>query len=179
MQQPTVIKQNMLHVMISMSQDAEYRITLDKIKGIVIAFFGVRDDDFVSSSRKHDVVVARTFYAVLCKKIIPGESLTSIGKSVGGRDHTTIISCLKRMRDYIELDTKNKRYFENLKAKILREELPHPKDAVYVPDKPIAEKVNEIKAEEEIFNLEDDVEEIKTIHASDNNYSYNRDKIYD
>lgn len=178
MQQPIAPQQNLLHVMISMSQDAEYRITLDKIKGIVIAFFGVRDDDFISSSRKHELVVARTFYSTLCKKILPTESLVSIGKSLGGRDHSTVITCLKRMRSYIDLDYKNKKYFDNLKAKILREELPHPKDAVYVPDKPIAEKVNEIKAEEEIFNLEDDVEEIKIIHAADNNYSYNRDKFY-
>ncbi|MGL4598527.1 MAG: helix-turn-helix domain-containing protein [Bacteroidia bacterium] len=71
----------------------------------------VEIDDFYSSSRKSEVVLARMLvivYAISNYKW----SLKKTGEHIGGRDHATVLSLYRRYNDYLEMKDQ-----EMLKAK--------------------------------------------------------------
>ena len=62
--------------------------------GQVSDVFGVAHKDIVGKSRKMEIVQARQVAMYLCRSLLD-TSLSSIGISFGGRDHTTVIHAIK------------------------------------------------------------------------------------
>ena len=56
--------------------------------------FGIKHKEIVGKSRKMEIVQARQVAMYLCRSIL-NASLSSIGISFGGRDHTTVIHAIK------------------------------------------------------------------------------------
>ncbi len=71
-------------------------ISVDEILRITAEYFKIRITDLKSSSRAKPVVVPRQIAMWLIKKFLD-KSLVEIGKTFGGRDHTTVINSLEKV----------------------------------------------------------------------------------
>jgi nicotinate-nucleotide adenylyltransferase len=75
-------------------------------------------DEIISTSRKSEIVDARRIVAAICKKNSK-LSLEKIGLQLGGRDHATILSALKRHSSLYESDKYYIKKFDNINYKFL------------------------------------------------------------
>ncbi|MES2802413.1 MAG: chromosomal replication initiator protein DnaA [Bdellovibrionota bacterium] len=71
-------------------------ISVDEILRITAEYFKIRITDLKSSSRAKPVVVPRQIAMWLIKKFLD-KSLVEIGRTFGGRDHTTVINSLEKV----------------------------------------------------------------------------------
>ncbi|MGL4993136.1 MAG: chromosomal replication initiator protein DnaA [Bacteroidales bacterium] len=77
------------------------QISPDQIKEVVCAYYQVDIKDFLSSSRKSEVVLARQVSMYLCKKYTD-LSYNSIGEVSGKRNHATVIHACRTITNYLE-----------------------------------------------------------------------------
>ncbi|MDR1476418.1 MAG: chromosomal replication initiator protein DnaA [Holosporales bacterium] len=78
-------------------------ITIDIIQKKVCEYYGVKFSDLISARRHKAVTMARQIAMYLCK-ILTTKSLPDIGKSFGGKDHSTVIHAVKKVKDLITRD---------------------------------------------------------------------------
>ena len=76
---------------------ASMRVTVDKIQRSVAEEFGVTLDDMASKRRARVVARPRQVAMYLCKQLTK-RSLPDIGRRFGGRDHTTVMHAVKRIK---------------------------------------------------------------------------------
>ena len=69
-------------------------ITLDEIQKKIAEFYNIKMADMHSSRRSRDIARPRQIAMYLSKKLT-SKSLPEIGRSFGGRDHTTVIHAVK------------------------------------------------------------------------------------
>lgn len=79
---------------------------------------GISWEEFVGPSRKRATCDVRAALAYIIYNRVGGYSLQAIGKMFGGRDHTTIINCLKNCQEY--LNSPAEANFQALYRKIFR-----------------------------------------------------------
>ena len=65
-------------------------VTIDLVKKEVASFYGLKVSDLNSKRRTQNIVFPRQIAMYLCRKLTDS-SLPVIGKSFGGRDHSTVI----------------------------------------------------------------------------------------
>lgn len=75
-------------------------IKIEDIQRVVAKHCGVRRDDMRSARRTANVVRPRQIAMYLCKTLTL-KSLPEIGRSFGGRDHTTILHAVRKMERLI------------------------------------------------------------------------------
>lgn len=85
-------------------------ITTDLILNIVAEHFDVTSKDIQSQKRNAEFVIPRQVYMYLCRELIE-TPLTNIAKTLGKKDHTTIIHGIKKIEEEMK-------YNEELKNKI-------------------------------------------------------------
>lgn len=85
-------------------------ITIELILNIVAEHFEVSPEDIRSQKRNAEFVTPRQVYMYLCRDIIE-TPLTNIAKSLGKKDHTTVIHGIKKIEEEMK-------YNEELKNKI-------------------------------------------------------------
>ena len=73
--------------------------------------------DLKSKSRTKPLVTARQVAMYLIKKHLD-KSLVEIGRSFGGKDHTTVINALRRIEDQQSKDSDLKRDIDELETRI-------------------------------------------------------------
>lgn len=73
-------------------------ISIEEIQRIVAEHFKIRVTDLKSTSRAKPIVVPRQIAMYLIKKFLD-RSLVDIGKAFGGKDHTTVINSLEKVRN--------------------------------------------------------------------------------
>jgi len=71
-------------------------ISVEEVMRIVSEYFKVRISDLKSSSRAKPIVIPRQIAMYLIKRFLD-KSLVEIGKTFGGRDHTTVINSLEKV----------------------------------------------------------------------------------
>ena len=71
-------------------------ISIEEIQRIVCEYYKIRIADIKSTSRARPIVVPRQIAMYLIKKFLD-KSLVDIGRSFGGRDHTTVINSLEKV----------------------------------------------------------------------------------
>lgn len=76
---------------------------IDRLKALVAAEFKIPVSDIVGKSRRQQTVRARQTAMWLVKETT-ALSVSSIARSFGGKDHTTVMYALKRVRENIERD---------------------------------------------------------------------------
>ncbi|MDR1034672.1 MAG: chromosomal replication initiator protein DnaA [Holosporales bacterium] len=99
------------HVTIDVAQEVlkdilrtnEKLITIDSIQRKVCEYYGVKLSDLISSRRHKAVTTARQIAMYLCKSLTT-RSLPDIGKGFGGKDHSTVIHAVKKIKDLIAND---------------------------------------------------------------------------
>ncbi len=92
-------------------------ITIDDIQKLVSDHYKVRLPDLKSKTRTRPLVVARQVAMWLVKKHLD-RSLVDIGRSFGGKDHTTVMNALRRIEDQLNKDSEIKRDVEDLESRI-------------------------------------------------------------
>ena len=99
------------------SPGSQREVTAELILQIVADHFGLTPLDITSQRRSKEIVYPRQITMYLCRSMmdIP---LQSIGKVLGGRDHTTIIHGCEKIAADIKKDDSLKNTIEILKKKI-------------------------------------------------------------
>lgn len=88
---------------IASNEEDNQVITIEKIKKTVVKYFSLKDSDMVAKRRTKDITYPRQIAMYLCRELTDF-SLPQIGKSFGGRDHTTVIHAYDTIKDKIDID---------------------------------------------------------------------------
>ncbi|MBD5626625.1 MAG: chromosomal replication initiator DnaA [Desulfovibrio sp.] len=74
-----------------------------EIVGFVARGFNLRAEDVLGTRRRPDLVLARQVAMYLCRRKL-GLSYPELGRAFGGRDHSTVIHAVKKIRKLLETD---------------------------------------------------------------------------
>lgn len=99
------------------SPDEKKIITPEYIISMVAEHFNVSVDDLSGNKRSSKIVIPRQVAMYLCREII-STPLKSIGKSLGNRDHTTVMHGIDKIENEIKNDENLKKTIDTLKKKI-------------------------------------------------------------
>ncbi len=97
--------------------DSASTLLIEDIQKMVSDHFRVKLVDLKSKSRAKPFVTARQVAMYLIKKNLD-KSLVQIGESFGGKDHTTVINAISRIKDQQDKDIELKRDIEELQSRI-------------------------------------------------------------
>src|SRR5512143_2552557 len=98
-----------LNILIAAAYPAQYPLTvtpeapprIEQIIDRVCAVFRCNKQDVVSERRTHDIMIPRHVCMALAKRLTRN-SLPQIGLKIGRRDHTTILSAVRKMKPIID-----------------------------------------------------------------------------
>lgn len=79
------------------NHESHSSISLEDIQKLVADHFNVKLSDLKSSTRAKPIVVPRQICMFLIKKFLD-KSLVDIGKAFGGKDHTTVMNAISRIK---------------------------------------------------------------------------------
>ena len=85
--------------MVNPSQDTE--TTVEDIQRIVCGYFGIRLADLKSRRRHRAVSFPRMVAMYICRQRL-GTSYPELGERFGGKDHTTVISAVRKIGGLVE-----------------------------------------------------------------------------
>lgn len=85
--------------------------TLATLMAITVRITGIESDDIRGPGRKMRIVRARQIYCYIARNVTP-RSLPAIGRTIGGRDHSTVLHGVKKVVD-------ERRYYEPELSQIL------------------------------------------------------------
>lgn len=92
-------------------------ISIDYIQKVVCNFFDMSVDQLNSKTRKREVVQARQI-AMYFAKTMTKSSLATIGASIGGKDHATVLHACKTVNNLLETDKGFKAYIDEIDKKL-------------------------------------------------------------
>lgn len=94
------------------------QVTPKLIIEVVAEHFGISPEDILSKRRNSELVQPRQICMYLCRHLTE-ESLQSIGKSLGKKDHTTVIHGIDKITDEIVYNEDLKNKIDIIKKKIV------------------------------------------------------------
>ncbi|MGO1751799.1 MAG: helix-turn-helix domain-containing protein, partial [Psychroflexus sp.] len=93
------------------------QISIDRIQQVVSEYFQLDLELIQSKTRKRNIVQARQL-AMSFSKRLTNNSLTSIGKQIGKRDHATVLHACKTV-DNLKLTNKEfKKFYDDIDRKL-------------------------------------------------------------
>ena len=93
------------------------QVTPQLIINVVAEHFGITADDITSKRRNSEFVQPRQICMYLCRKLT-AESLQSIGKALGKKDHTTVIHGIDKITEEIQTNDELKNRIDIIMKKI-------------------------------------------------------------
>lgn len=99
------------------SPNAHREVTIEYIIQVVADHFGISIADILSAKRKSEIVYPRQIAMYLCRKCTE-ESLISIGKYMGDRDHATVIHGAEKIEKEITTNENTRNVIDVLIKKI-------------------------------------------------------------
>lgn len=102
----------------TISSDSIKELTPDYIIKIVSEYTNISYDDITSSKRSKEIATARQIVMYMCRKYLDLYSLKQIGDAVGGKDHTTVISGVEKIKNLINTDSNMRITIEEIEKKI-------------------------------------------------------------
>ena len=100
-----------------LQEEAQNRVTVEKIQKRVVDYYRLRLTDMVSRRRPSNIVLPRQI-AMYLSRTLTQHSLQEIGEAFGGRDHGTVIHACKTIDNIMEQDNTVKREIEFLTRSI-------------------------------------------------------------
>ncbi|MEK2689426.1 chromosomal replication initiator protein DnaA [Bdellovibrio sp. GT3] len=97
--------------------ETQSTISVEEIMKLTADHFKVRVLDLKSSTRAKPIVVPRQIAMYLIKKFLE-KSLVDIGKAFGGKDHTTVMNALDRVKNLQATDQDIAKDIEDLETRI-------------------------------------------------------------
>jgi len=92
-------------------------VTPDVIQRTVADYYNLEVEKLASATRRRQVVLARQISMFLVKQYTD-QSLKSIGRMFGGRDHSTVLYSIKTVKDLMETNDDIKKSLAELERKI-------------------------------------------------------------
>ncbi len=92
-------------------------VSIDYIQKVVCKYFDVTLEQLNSKTRKREIVQARQI-AMYFAKTMTKASLASIGASIGGKDHATVLHACKTVNNLMDTDKHFKADIEELDKKL-------------------------------------------------------------
>ncbi len=89
-------------------------VTIDKVQRTVCDYFNISSEDFVSKSRKRNIVQSRQIAMYLCRNHIANCSLATIGMELGGKDHATVLHACNTVSDLMSTDRVFRKYVSDI-----------------------------------------------------------------
>lgn len=102
----------------ALSANNEKVINSIAILEAVARYYDIKPGEFRSKKRSRDIAYPRQIAMYLCRNLT-GMSLPQIGGEFGGRDHTTVIHAIEKIKEEIEKVPQTKRLIEDIKANII------------------------------------------------------------
>lgn len=99
------------------SPNEKRQITHKLIISVVAEHFGITSEDIVSKRRNSEYVLPRQICMYLCRELT-ADSLQSIGKSLGKKDHTTVIHGIEKISAEIKTNEELKNKIDIIKKKL-------------------------------------------------------------
>lgn len=111
----SVINEDVLDNLLAdiLREEAQTKITVEKIQKVVADYYNLRLADMVSKRRPANIAFPRQI-AMYLSRLITEHSLQEIGDQFGGRDHGTVIHACKTVENIMDQDTTVKRSVEYL-----------------------------------------------------------------
>jgi len=91
----------------------EKLVTIDNIQKTVAGYFKIRVGDLLSKSRSRSITRPRQIAMSLAKELT-SHSLPEIGDAFGGRDHTTVLHAVRKVKELRESDNRVREDYQNL-----------------------------------------------------------------
>lgn len=98
-------------------KDHEKELSVDYITKSVCDYFNITSDLLSSKTRKREIVQARQIAMYFCKNLTKS-SLSTIGSTIGGKDHATVLHAYKTISNLIETDRSFKLQIGEIEKKI-------------------------------------------------------------
>ena len=98
--------------------DKPKEITPSLIINVVAEHFGVSIEDIVSKKRNKEIALPRQVYMYLCRELTD-VSLDSIGSNVGGRDHSTVMHGVDKIKEDINNNEELRNKISIIRKKII------------------------------------------------------------
>lgn len=92
-------------------------LSVEKIRDLVCSHFNLEIESILTASRKREVVQARQIAMYLSKQYTKN-SLSSIGQTIGKRDHATVLHACKQVNDLITTDKSFRNSVLEIEAKL-------------------------------------------------------------
>ncbi|MDD2715491.1 MAG: chromosomal replication initiator protein DnaA [Candidatus Wallbacteria bacterium] len=89
------------------------RISIEEIQRAVASYFGVKLTGMKEKNRSQNISFPRQIAMYLSREFT-NESLPAIGKSFGGRDHTTVMHACSKISEMLKTDLEFKKELENI-----------------------------------------------------------------
>ncbi|MBC17495.1 MAG: chromosomal replication initiator DnaA [Desulfovibrio sp.] len=104
------------HILSNTEEKATDDLTPRKIMGVVSEHFNVRVSDLTGTKRHQHIAQARQVAMFLCRQML-NTSYPSLGRSFGGKDHSTVLYSVKKIKQMQEDDYDLKQLLKTLKNK--------------------------------------------------------------
>lgn len=91
--------------------------SVEDIQRVVCHHFKLRSSDLVSKDRHKSIAFARHVAMYLCKQRLKC-SFPELGRAFGGRDHTTVMSAVRKVEDLRQKDPEVRAHVEALERKL-------------------------------------------------------------
>lgn len=100
--------------------DSPAEISLNRIQTTVCDYFKITTDQFLSKTRKREIVQARQI-AMYLSRSLTKTSLASIGSQLGGKDHATVLHACNTVSDLIDTDRSFRQYVVDIEKRLTAE----------------------------------------------------------
>lgn len=100
-----------------LQEEAQTKVTVEKIQKKVADYHQLRLSDMVSKRRPANIAFPRQI-AMYLSRMLTSHSLQEIGDAFGGRDHGTVIHACKTVENYMEQDATVRRTVEYLQKQL-------------------------------------------------------------
>lgn len=92
-------------------------VSWQKVCGAVASYYDLRSTDLLGVSRQRQVVFARQVAMTICRSML-NMSLPEIGRVFGGRDHSTVLSSLRKIEEQKRIDVSMQSVLQKLESEI-------------------------------------------------------------
>ncbi len=96
-----------------LNKSEDPHVNTEYILSIVANYFNITSDEILSSKRTQEISYARQIAMYLLREFT-SLSLPKIGQELGGRNHATIVSGIKKIKESLEKDEDTKKIVEEL-----------------------------------------------------------------
>ena len=87
------------------SENMPSAISADRIMDTVARYYNTTVEDLKGKRRNATIVIPRQIAMFICSELT-GMSLTEIGNAFGGKDHTTVMYSINKIKDDMDLNPK-------------------------------------------------------------------------